>query len=185
MWSTKSDSNYGTYRSRCKCNPYNFCYVCGNLVFREQKHAAHEFLKVLYFAYFHVKRGNYAKQWTERVACKTHGAGSRYWHKGKRVYMAFGLLANWHDAKNLQMIAICYAMCLGTVEGKKAVIKPAVSYKACATMYETFRFLRHWFTGKIWVLLVANFLYPPIKLFSHETKKTFLLSSLFKTCWII
>jgi len=62
MWSTKNDSNYGTYRSRCNSNPYNFSYVCGDLVFREQKHAAHAFLKVLYFAYFHVKRGNYAKQ---------------------------------------------------------------------------------------------------------------------------
>jgi len=61
---------------------------------------------MLYFAYFHFKRGNYAKQRTERVACNTHGAGSRYWHKDKRVYIAFGLLAIWHDTKNFQMIAI-------------------------------------------------------------------------------
>ena len=88
-----------------------------------------------------------------------------------RTPLPFGISVIWREPKNRQMIAtFAYAKCLGTVKLNKAVIKPSVSCKACAAMDQTFRFQRHRLIWKKWILQVTNFLHPPMKWFSHETK---------------
>jgi hypothetical protein len=78
------------------------------------------------------------------------------------------------EPKIRQMIAtFAYKMCLGAEKLNKAVIKLAVSCKACATADQTFPFQSHGLTWKKWSLKVNIFYICQLNDF-HKRKKLFL-----------
>ena len=102
-------------RSRkCKNKADAFCHICGVYTFPRQRRNISLFVKRAYKAYFQVPLGDQAKKWAPHIVCHNCEEMLRYWTKGKRKDLPFGVPMVWREPK--EHLTDCY-FCLANTKG--------------------------------------------------------------------
>lgn len=112
-------------KRKCLHSPDSFCYICGVFLFVKQKMKITDFVKRVYFSYFHVKLGDQDKPWAPHYVCKSCVEGLRNWTKGSRKSMPFGIPMIWREPRD--HTTDCY-FCLTNVAGFSHKNRHKVSY---------------------------------------------------------
>ncbi|EFN85777.1 hypothetical protein EAI_07695, partial [Harpegnathos saltator] len=89
-------------------------------------------IKTCYFEYFNIEIKNLDKPWVAHIICTTYYQGSRYWLKGKRSDMRFGIPMIWREPTDY--ITSCY-FCSYQITSYNARNKKNISYTtlSCTT----------------------------------------------------
>ena len=76
---------------RCVNKPDNFCYICGQITFAQQKCKITSLIEKAYYLYFGCKIGDQVKSWAPHICCNTCASNLRQWLCKKRKVMPFGI----------------------------------------------------------------------------------------------
>lgn len=101
-------------RKPCANNPDHFCYICGKYCPEKQLNNITGFVKQAYKAYFGQQLGQQDKCWVPHKVCKTCVESLRYWSKGERKGLPFGIPMAWGEPRN--HLDDCY-FCAVNVKG--------------------------------------------------------------------
>lgn len=109
---------------KCINDPDNFCYVCGDLTFKEQRRSLTLLVRKCYELYFGCKVGDQDKNWAPHICCSTCVKRLTDWAKGKR-HMSFAIPMVWREPQN--HLSDCY-FCLTKIKGISTKSKHTVQY---------------------------------------------------------
>ena len=110
---------------KCVNTVDNFCYICGEVTFANQKKSITSKVKKAYHAYFECKVGDQDKPWAPHICCATCTTQLSQWLNGKRPSMPFAVPMVWREQSN--HVDDCY-FCLvpplsgGITKQKKSTI---------------------------------------------------------------
>ena len=106
---------------QCKIHPNNFCYICGQFVFKTQKRSINEKIRELYSQYFKpAVLGDQDKPWAPHIICKTCDQGLKRWKPSNGKWqMSFAVPMYWMEVRNHED---CY-FCKTNVKGFNQKIK--------------------------------------------------------------
>lgn len=90
----------------CVNNPDNFCYVCGEVTFSDQKRVITPLIRKAYFYYFGRKIGDLNKSWAPHICCNNCACNLRNWINGKGRSMPFAVPMIWRESKD--HVTDCY-----------------------------------------------------------------------------
>ncbi|KAK1803855.1 hypothetical protein P4O66_003802 [Electrophorus voltai] len=95
----------------------NFCYICGEVTFANQKKdiASNAKVKKAYHLYFRCKIGDQDKSWAPHICCRTCATNLSQWINGKRKLMPFAVPMVWREPSN--HITDCYFSMVPPVSG--------------------------------------------------------------------
>lgn len=102
-----------------------FCYICGELTLKSQKHNFTPIVKKAYELYFGCKIGDEDKSWAPKICCNTCARNLRNWLQGSRSSMPFAVPMIWREQKD--HITDCY-FCLTNVKGFSSKSKHKINY---------------------------------------------------------
>ena len=78
----------------------NFCYICGEVTFANQKKSITSQVKKAYHLYFGCKIGDQDKPWAPHICCATCATQLSQWLNGKRPSMPFAVPMVWREPSN-------------------------------------------------------------------------------------
>lgn len=108
----------------CVNHPDNFCYICGELTFKEQRRSLTPAVKKCYEQYFGCKVGDQGKNWAPHVCCSTCVKRLGDWVKGCR-HMNFAIPMIWREQQDHS--SDCY-FCLTQIKGISSKSRHTVKY---------------------------------------------------------
>ncbi len=103
----------------CKNHPNRFCYICGQVIFKDHESNITDFVKQSYYDYFKIKLGDQDKPFAPHVCCKTCVEGLRRWMNGTAISLPFGVPMVWREGKD--HTTDCY-FCMTNLEGKNHIV---------------------------------------------------------------
>lgn len=109
---------------KCVNEPDNFCYVCGDLTFKEQRRRLTPLVKKCYELYFGCKVGDQDKNWAPHICCSTCVKRLTDWARGNR-HMNFAIPMVWREPQNHS--SDCY-FCITKIKGISSKSKHTIQY---------------------------------------------------------
>jgi len=109
---------------KCVNHPDNFCYVCGDLTFKDQQWSLTPLVKKCYELYFGYKVGDQDKNWASHICCLTCVKCLTDWAKGSRL-MNFAIPMVWREPQDHS--SDCY-FCITQIKGISSKSKHTVKY---------------------------------------------------------
>ena len=109
---------------KCVNHPDNFCYVCGDLTFKDQRRSLTPLVKKCYELYFRCKVGDQDKNWAPHICCSTCVKRLTDWAKGSR-HMNFAIPMVWREPQDHS--SDCY-FCITQIKGISSKSKHTVKY---------------------------------------------------------
>ena len=91
---------------KCKIDPNNFCFVCGNYIFNKKGRLMNEHIKYAYLHYFGFGVNEEPNSWTPNVICDRCRKILTSWLSGEKVRMPFGVPVIWRQQKD--HVSDCY-----------------------------------------------------------------------------
>ena len=79
----------------CVNKPDNFCYICGQITFVQQKRKITSLIEKAYYLYFGYKIGDHYKSWAPHICCNTCAS-----NLNKRKVMPFGTAMVWREQED-------------------------------------------------------------------------------------
>ena len=84
---------------KCVNHPDSFCYVCGDLAFKDQRRSLTPLVKKCYELYFGCKVGDQDKNWAPHICCLTCVKRLTDWTTGSR-HMNFAIPMVWREPQD-------------------------------------------------------------------------------------
>jgi len=110
---------------QCVNHPDNFCYVCGDLTFKDQQQSLTPLVKKCYQLYFGCKVGDQDKNWAPHICCLTCVKHLADWAKGS-WHMNFVIPMVWREPQDHS--SDCY-FCITQIKGTNSKSKHTVKYQ--------------------------------------------------------
>ena len=101
-------------RRNCINNPDKFCYICGKVIFLNQKSNITPFIKKTYKAYFGMHLGDQDKPFAPHICCKTCTVNLHRWNNKTLKSLNFGIPMIWIEGQN--HVSDCY-FCMVNLNG--------------------------------------------------------------------
>lgn len=99
----------------CVNSADNFCYICGEVTFADQKRTISATVKKAYHLYFGCQVGDQDKPWAPHVCCNTCATKLRCWLNGSSRAMPFAVPMIWREPRD--HTSDCY-FCMVTPVGQ-------------------------------------------------------------------
>lgn len=98
----------------CKNSPNAFCYICGEVTFKDQRKPLSQLIQKAYELYFGCKIGDQDKIWAPKFCCTSCSRTLSGWLKGTRKSMPFAVPMVWREPQN--HLDDCY-FCITKIAG--------------------------------------------------------------------
>ena len=85
---------------KCVNTADNFCHICGEVTFANQKKSINSQVKKAYHLYFGCKVGDQDKPWAPHICCATCTTQLSQWLNCKRSSMPFAVPMVWREPSN-------------------------------------------------------------------------------------
>ena len=116
--------------TRCLNKPDNFCYICGQITFAQQKHKITSLIEKAYYLYFGCKIGDQDKSWAPHICYNTCASNLQQWFCKKRKAKPFGIPMVWREqADHMNDCYFCLVLPVKELSRKKrhSIIYPHIS----------------------------------------------------------
>jgi hypothetical protein len=107
---------------KCLNDPDNFCYVCGDLTFQDQRRRLMPLVKKCYELYFGCKVGDQDKNWAPHICCSACVKRLTDWTKGSR-HTSFAIPMAWREPKDHSSDCFCTTNIKGISRKSKHTVK--------------------------------------------------------------
>ena len=120
--------NMSSRRRKCKNDPDNFCYICGQYTppMHRRKHIPK--VKTAYKFYFGCEVGDQDQSWSPHISCNACNTQLLRWLAGKKKKMPYGIPMVWREQAD--HTTDCY-FCLTDIKGFSRKNKSKIKYPDC------------------------------------------------------
>lgn len=110
---------------KCKNDPNSFCYICGEIIFKNKGRDINEKIAEAFNNYFGFPVHNLEKSWVPKQCCNTCRLNLMDWSNGKIKSMPFGVPMRWSEPQNHD--TDCY-FCVTNISNIRTQTKHLIKY---------------------------------------------------------